>query len=151
MKDSRTRISRRSASRPSGCEIAAERARTIWWTHFGPPVARRQQRRTLRHDVSAAPHAIGTPKNRRSSLRLRFGATSWALHTNFPNTMVQTVVVKLIRDSLELASYQDRKAVADALRSIYTAQTIKAATDALKEFAKRAWGVRYPTIVQRWQ
>jgi putative transposase len=78
-------------------------------------------------------------------------ALSEGINTHFPNTMVQTEIVQLIRDSLEQASYHDRKAVAEALRSIYTAQTIKAAGDALKAFAKGAWGVRYPTIVQRWQ
>lgn len=73
------------------------------------------------------------------------------MSTHFPDTMIQTEIVQLLRNSLEHASHNDRKAVAVALRSIYTAPTSHAARGALKQFSKGAWGVRYPTIVQRWQ
>jgi putative transposase len=78
-------------------------------------------------------------------------ALSAGMNTAFPNTMVQADIVQVFRNSLEQASYSDRKAVAAALRSIYAGQTIEAARDALTEFAKAPWGVRYPTIVQCWQ
>lgn len=82
---------------------------------------------------------------------LEANEVSGAIGTIFPVTMVQTDILQLIRHSLEQASHSDRKAVADALRPLYTAQTIQAAREALGEFAKGAFGVRYPTIVQRWQ
>lgn len=54
----------------------------------------------------------------------------------------------LIRNSLDYASWKDRKAVAAALRPIYTATTAEAAHEALEEFAGSHWGAKCPTIVQ---
>lgn len=78
-------------------------------------------------------------------------ALSEEMIRTFPNTMVQTDIVQLIRNSLEQASYSDRKAVAAALRTIYAAPTFEAARDALTAFSKGPWGVRYPAIGQCWQ
>jgi len=74
-----------------------------------------------------------------------------AIETAFPRTTVQTCVVHLIRNSLDYASWKDRKAVAAALRPIYTAATAKAAAEALEEFAETPWGTKHPTIVQSWK
>jgi len=74
-----------------------------------------------------------------------------AIETVFPKTTVQTCVVHLIRNSLEVVSYKDRKSVAAALRPIYTALNDEVAALALDEFAASSWGQRYPTIVAAWR
>jgi len=74
-----------------------------------------------------------------------------AIETAFPRTTVQTCIVHLIRNSLDYASWKDRKAVAAALRPIYTAATAEAAAAALEEFAETPWGAKHPTIVQSWK
>uniref|UniRef100_G2ZSE8 Mutator family transposase n=1 Tax=blood disease bacterium R229 TaxID=741978 RepID=G2ZSE8_9RALS len=57
----------------------------------------------------------------------------------------------MIRNSLEYASWKDRKPIAQALRPIYTAASAQAAQQALQAFADGPWGAKYPTIVQSWQ
>jgi putative transposase len=74
-----------------------------------------------------------------------------AIGTAYPRTAVQTCIVHLIRNSLEYASYKDRKALAAALRPIYAAVSEAAAQQALQAFAEGPWGIRYPMIVQSWQ
>jgi transposase-like protein len=74
-----------------------------------------------------------------------------AIETAFPQTTVQTCIVHLIRNSLDYATWKERKAVATALRPIYTAATAEAAREALDAFAQSGWGVKYPTIVQSWR
>ena len=74
-----------------------------------------------------------------------------AIETAFPKTTVQTCIVHLIRNSLDYASWKERKTIAAALRPIYTAATAEAAHEALDDFAAGAWGAKYPTIVQSWR
>jgi transposase-like protein len=74
-----------------------------------------------------------------------------AIETAYPQTTVQTCIVHLLRNSLDYASWKDRKAVAAALRPIYTAATVAAAEEALAAFAAGPWGTKYPTIAQSWQ
>jgi putative transposase len=74
-----------------------------------------------------------------------------AIETAFPSTTVQTCIVHLIRNSMDYASWKDRKQVATALRPIYTAATAEAAQEALEEFASGHWGSKHPTIVQSWR
>jgi putative transposase len=69
----------------------------------------------------------------------------------YPATTVQTCIVHLIRNSLEYASWKDRKAVAAALRPIYAAASAEAAQAALAAFEAGPWGLKYPTIVQSWR
>ena len=69
----------------------------------------------------------------------------------YPKTTVQTCIVHLIRNSLEYASYKDRKGLAAALRPIYAAAGEDAAREALQDFADGPWGEKNPTIVQSWQ
>ena len=57
-----------------------------------------------------------------------------AIEAAFPETTVQTCIVHLIRNSLEYATWKDRKAVAAALRPIYTAATRSGAEAALEAF-----------------
>ncbi len=74
-----------------------------------------------------------------------------AIATAFPQTTVQTCIVHLLRNSLDYTSWKDRKALAAALRPIYTAVSADAARDALTMFAAGDWGQRYPTIVAQWE
>ncbi len=74
-----------------------------------------------------------------------------AIGTAYPKTTAQTCIVHLIRNSLEYASYKDRKVLAAALRLIYAAASEDAARQALQDFADGPWGEKYPTIVQSWQ
>ena len=74
-----------------------------------------------------------------------------AIETVFPRTTVQTCIVHLIRNSLEYASWKDRRAVAGAIRPIYRAASAEAAERELEEFAQSVWGQKYPTIVQSWK
>jgi len=68
-----------------------------------------------------------------------------------PAATVQTCIVHLIRDSLRYTTYKDRKAVAAALRPIYTAPSAAAAETALAEFEAGPWGRKYPTIAPIWR
>ena len=63
-----------------------------------------------------------------------------AIEIAFPATTVQTCIVHLIRNSLDYATWKDRKAVAMALRPIYTAASATAAAAALEAFAGRPLG-----------
>jgi putative transposase len=76
---------------------------------------------------------------------------SEALAVAYPSTTLQTCLVHLIRNSLDLAGWQERKALAQALRAIYTAASADAAALALDVFAAGEWGRRFPTIVKMWR
>lgn len=73
-----------------------------------------------------------------------------AIEATWPRAVVQTCVIHLIRGSTRYCTYKDRKAVAKALRPIYTAVNEDAAGDALDEF-ELTWGDRYPGIVRLWR
>ena len=64
---------------------------------------------------------------------------------------MQTCVVHLIRASMRFISYSDRKAVAAALRPIYTAPTETAAATGLDIFEGSNWGKKYPATVRVWR
>jgi transposase-like protein len=74
-----------------------------------------------------------------------------AITTVFPLTQVQTCIVHLIRNSLEYASWKDRKALAGELKTIYRAETAQAAWAALEAFAPGPWGKKYPPIALMWK
>jgi transposase-like protein len=74
-----------------------------------------------------------------------------AITTVFPLTQVHHCVVHLVRQSLALASWKERKALAAALRAIYRAPTEAAAAAALDVFAGGPWGTKYPAIVALWR
>ncbi|MEM9387143.1 MAG: IS256 family transposase [Pseudomonadota bacterium] len=69
----------------------------------------------------------------------------------FPETVAQTCIVHLIRYSMHFASWKERKQVAAALRSVYSAPSAEAATEALDAFEQGEWGQKYPAIVQSWR
>ncbi len=74
-----------------------------------------------------------------------------ALEAVFPRTTLQTCIVHLIRNSLDYASWKDRKPLATALRPIYAAASAEAAEAALDAFAAGEWGRRFPTVVAAWR
>jgi putative transposase len=73
-----------------------------------------------------------------------------AINAVFPQTVVQTCIVHLIRHSLEFVSWKDRKAVVPALRAIYRAKDAEAGMKALEAFEAGDWGHRYPAIALSW-
>ena len=74
-----------------------------------------------------------------------------ALGAVFPATTLQTCIVHLIRNSLDYASWKDRKLLAAALKPVYTAPSAEAASNALGEFEQSDWGRRYPTVTAAWR
>ena len=74
-----------------------------------------------------------------------------ALSAVFPATTLQTCIVHLIRNSLDYASWKDRKLLAAALRPVYTAASAEAAEQALNAFERGTWGQRYPTVTAAWR
>jgi transposase-like protein len=74
-----------------------------------------------------------------------------AIQAVFPQTQVHTCIVHLVRRSLAFVSYKDRKRVAGLLRTIYRAETIAGAEQALADFAASPDGQRYPTIAPLWR
>lgn len=74
-----------------------------------------------------------------------------AITAVFPQTVVQTCIVHLIRHSLEFVSWKDRKPVVPALRAIYRAKDAAAGQAALDAFDDGPWGRKYPAIAQSWR
>ena len=74
-----------------------------------------------------------------------------ALEVVFPKTTLQTCIVHLIRNSLDYASWKDRKLLAAALRPIYAAASAEAAAAALDAFEAGEWGRKFPTVWRRFQ
>jgi putative transposase len=73
-----------------------------------------------------------------------------AVGSVWPQTVVQTCIVHLLRNSFKYSSRKDYDAIAKALRPVYTAPTEAAATDRFLEFAE-TWGTKYPAIVRLWE
>ena len=74
-----------------------------------------------------------------------------AIAAVFPPTIVQTCIVHLIRNSMDFASWKDRKPIAAELKAIYRATDADVARRALEDFATGVWGRRYPAIAQSWR
>ena len=74
-----------------------------------------------------------------------------ALGTVFPSTTLQTCIVHLIRNSLDYASWKDRKALAAAIKPVYTAPSAEGALAELDAFEKGPWGKKFPTVVASWR
>jgi putative transposase len=74
-----------------------------------------------------------------------------AIETIWPDTVVQTCVVHLIRASLRYVSYADRKPAARLLHQIYTASSEESALTALAAFADSNLGRKYPGAVAAWE
>lgn len=74
-----------------------------------------------------------------------------AINTVFPETTVQTCIVHLIRNSLDFASWKDRRQVAAGLKEVYRAPSAEAAAQALDAFDAGEWGRRYPMFASSLQ
>ena len=74
-----------------------------------------------------------------------------AITAVFPEAVVQTCIVHLLRHSLDFVFYKDRKVVAAALKAIYRAVDAVGGEAALTAFEAGHWGQRYPAIGQSWR
>jgi transposase-like protein len=68
----------------------------------------------------------------------------------WPQAIVQTCVLHLIRNTFRYASKADWGPIAKELRPIYAAPSESAAADRLDELEER-WGQRYPAIIRLWR
>jgi putative transposase len=73
-----------------------------------------------------------------------------AITAVFPDTVVQTCVVHVIRNAMRFVSYQDRKKVAAGMRRIYTAPTLESAELELKNLDTE-FGTQYPGVIDVWR
>lgn len=74
-----------------------------------------------------------------------------AIISVFPDAIVQTCIVHLVRNSLNFVSYTDRKQIAAALKAIYRATDAASAERELDAFEAGEWGQKYPAIGQSWR
>jgi transposase-like protein len=74
-----------------------------------------------------------------------------ALGAVYPTTTLQTCIVHLMRNSLEFANWKERKALAAALKPIYTAASAEAAEVELAAFEQGVWGEKFPTVAASWR
>lgn len=73
-----------------------------------------------------------------------------AIEATWPQALVQTCVIHLIRASTRFCTWKDRRAVARALKPIYTAANVETAESAMDDF-EIEWGDKYPGIVRTWR
>jgi transposase-like protein len=71
-----------------------------------------------------------------------------AIEATWPQATVQTCVVHLIRAAMRFVNYADRKAVAAALKPIYTAANADGALIELEAFEATPLGKKYPSAVK---
>jgi putative transposase len=72
------------------------------------------------------------------------------VEATWPQTIVQTCIVHLLRNSFKYASRKDWAAIAKDLKPVYTAANEAEALDRFAEFAA-AWETKYPAIVRLWE
>jgi transposase-like protein len=72
-----------------------------------------------------------------------------AVATVWPQTVVQTCIVHLLRNSFRYAARKDWSQIAKDLKPVYTAPSESAALDRFAEFAGK-WEKRYPAIIGLW-
>jgi putative transposase len=68
----------------------------------------------------------------------------------WPQTIVQTCIIHLIRNTFRLASKRDWDAIKRDLKPIYSAPSPAAARAALDELAEK-WGTKYSAIIRLWE
>lgn len=74
-----------------------------------------------------------------------------AIEATWPQAMVQTCVVHLIRAANRFVADHDRKAVCRDLRRVYEAVDSGQARKALDEFRQSELGRRYPSVAATWE
>ncbi len=72
-----------------------------------------------------------------------------AIEAIYPQTVVQTCIVHLIRHSLRYVPRREREQVARDLKPIYAAVDADAAQAELERFDEK-WGQRFQVITQAW-
>jgi len=72
-----------------------------------------------------------------------------AIGAVWPQTIVQTCIVHLLRNSFRYASRKDWSAIAKDLKPVYTAPSEQAALDRFADFSDK-WEKRYPAIIRLW-
>ena len=73
-----------------------------------------------------------------------------AIEAVFPQTVVQTCIVHLIRHSLKYVPRRQYDQVTKDLKPIYTAATSTLAQEALERFDQK-WGRQLPRVVKAWR
>ncbi len=68
----------------------------------------------------------------------------------WPQTIVQTCIVHLLRNTFRLASRADWDAIKKGLKPVYTAPNADAAAAALDDFDE-AWGRKYRAMIRLWR
>ncbi len=68
----------------------------------------------------------------------------------WPETIVQTCIVHLMRNSFKYSSRKDWDAISRGLKPVYQAATADEAETRFLEF-QEAWGDKYPAIVKLWE
>ena len=68
----------------------------------------------------------------------------------WPETVVQTCVVHLMRNSFKYASKADWPAISAGLKLVYHAATLPEAEDRFADL-KKEWEERYPAVIRMWQ
>jgi transposase-like protein len=71
-----------------------------------------------------------------------------AITAVFPDAVVQTCIVHLLRNPMDFVSWKDRKGLASALKEVYHVPSAAADEQALTAFEA---GPRYPAICQSWR
>jgi putative transposase len=74
-----------------------------------------------------------------------------AIESVFPQAEIQTCIVRLIRYSMQFASWKERRHVAKALQPIYQADNADQAAQRLEEFDAGEWAQKYPAITAAWK
>ena len=73
-----------------------------------------------------------------------------AVTAHYPQTLTQQCIVDLVRASMRYVASKDMKAVATALKRIYTSVAIEDAERELDAF-EEAWGGKYRAAVRVWR
>ena len=73
-----------------------------------------------------------------------------AVNTVWKDTIVQTCIVHLMRNSFKYSARQHWDAISRALKPVYQAATVAEAEERFLEFAE-AWGDKYPAIIRLWE
>ncbi len=68
----------------------------------------------------------------------------------FPSAVFQTCVVHMIRRSVRLVPWKDRKALCADLRKVYTAASAQQARQELEAF-RASWDDKYPMVAKTWE
>lgn len=73
-----------------------------------------------------------------------------AIEAAFPQTIVQTCIVHMIRNSVRFVAWRDRREVVRDLKQVYNASSPEEADHALAHFEDK-WNRRYPMIAASWR